>query len=242
MSPPAAQSSPGTPEAPATPVPAVPVAAPAGGSLFNRRTFLLLTRGPFARYVAGDSISMVGLWMQTFAQGWVMTGLTSSALWLGTVTFASSVPMLALSMYGGSVADRHDKRRIIIIAQSVQTILAVGVGWLVMTHQIHVWHLITAAFLLGITAAFEMPATNALVPELVDKEHISTAIAVDRSVFHGSRLIGPGGRRLAHQHPGAGVGVFTRTPSVSCPRSPPSPRSSRARRARRRRKSSAPAG
>ena len=191
MSPPATQPTPASSEAPAAAVPPVPSAAPAGGSLFNRRTFDLLSRGPFARYIAGDSISMVGLWMQTFAQGWVMTGLTSSALWLGTVTFASSVPMLALSMYGGSVADRHDKRRIIIVAQSVQVILAAAVGWLVMTHQIHIWHLITASFLLGITAAFEMPATNALVPELVDKEHISTAIAVDRSVFHGSRLIGP---------------------------------------------------
>ena len=191
MSPPAAQPTPASSEAPATTVPPVPSAAPAGGSLFNRRTFALLTRGPFARYVAGDSISMVGLWMQTFAQGWVMTGLTSSALWLGTVTFASSIPMLALSMYGGIVADRHDKRRIIIFTQSVQAILAVGVGWLVMTHQIHIWHIIVAAFLLGISSAFEMPATSALVPELVDKENISTAIAVDRSVFHGSRLLGP---------------------------------------------------
>ncbi len=209
MSPPAAQppsAEPATPDTAPSPdaVPAadtVPTPAPAPtsvsaspsseGGLFNRRTLALLTRGPFARYVAGDSVSMVGLWMQTFAQGWVITGLTSSALWLGTVTFASSIPMLALSMYGGSVADQHDKRRIIIICQSVQVILAVAVGWLVMTHQIAIWHIITAAFLLGISAAFEMPATNALVPELVDKEHISTAIAVDRSVFHGSRLIGP---------------------------------------------------
>ena len=191
MSQPAAQPPPASTAAPAAPVPPVPNAAPAGGGLFNRRTLALLSRGPFARYVAGDSISMVGLWMQTFAQGWVMTGLTSSALWLGTVTFASSVPMLALSMYGGTVADRYDKRRIIIVSQTVQIILAVAVGWLVMTHRIHIWHLITAAFLLGISSAFEMPATSALVPELVDKDNISTAIAVDRSVFHGSRLLGP---------------------------------------------------
>ena len=197
MSPPAAQPTTAAPEPPAASespagaVPAVPGAAPTGGGLFNRRTFTLLTRGPFARYVAGDSVSMVGLWMQTFAQGWVMTGLTNSALWLGTVTFASSIPMLALSMYGGIVADRHDKRRIIIISQSVQVVLALAVGWLVMTHQVQIWHIIAASFLLGISSAFEMPATSALVPELVDKENISTAIAVDRSVFHGSRLLGP---------------------------------------------------
>ena len=163
----------------------------ASANPFNRRTLTLLSRGPFGRYVAGDSVSMVGYWMQVMAQSWVMTDLTQSAFWLGMVNFAGSVPMLALTMYGGSVADRHDKRRIIIIAQGMQIILAAAVGWLVMTNHVQIWHIMTAAFLLGITAAFEMPATSALVPELVDKEHIGAAIAVDRSIFHGTRLLGP---------------------------------------------------
>jgi hypothetical protein len=72
----------------------------------------LLRRGPFARYMAGELVSMLGTWMQLLAQGWVVTALTSSALTLGLVNFASGLPMLALTMFGGVVADRHDKRRI----------------------------------------------------------------------------------------------------------------------------------
>ena len=99
--------------------------------------------------------------------------------------------MLVLAMYGGTVADRHDKRRIIIACQIVQMILAAVIGALVLTGQIQIWHILVAACLLGISGAFEMPATSALVPELVDKDQIATAIAVDRSIFHATRLIGP---------------------------------------------------
>jgi MFS family permease len=99
--------------------------------------------------------------------------------------------MLALTMTGGSFADRHDKRKIIICTQIVQIILAAAVGWLVMTHRVHIWHILVAAFLLGISASFEMPASAAFVPELVDKENIATAIGIDRSIFHGTRLLGP---------------------------------------------------
>ena len=99
--------------------------------------------------------------------------------------------MLALMMYGGTVADRFDKRKILVLTQVVQMVLAVAVGVLVMTHHIQIWHILAAAFLLGISASFEMPADSALVPELVDKENIANAIAVDRSIFHGTRLVGP---------------------------------------------------
>jgi MFS family permease len=99
--------------------------------------------------------------------------------------------MLCLTMLGGTMADRHDKRKIVIATQVVQIILAAAVGWLVMTGRIHIWQIVCAAFLLGISASFEMPATSALVPELVAREDISTAIAIDRSIFHGTRLIGP---------------------------------------------------
>ena len=190
MSAPAVQPTPAGSQSPVTP-PAPPPSPAVSASPFNSRTLALLRRGAFARYAAGDSISMVGYWMQAMAQSWVMTGLTSSAFWLGMVNFAGSLPMLALTMYGGNVADRHDKRRIIIASQVVQIILATAVGWLVMTGRIHIWHVMTAAFLLGISASFEMPATSALVPELVDKENIAAAIAMDRSIFHGTRLIGP---------------------------------------------------
>ncbi|HEX8296659.1 MAG TPA: MFS transporter, partial [Chthoniobacteraceae bacterium] len=141
--------------------------------------------------MAGETVSMLGTWMQQMAQGWVITGLTSSAFTLGLVNFASGIPMLALTMLGGTTADRHDKRTILVLTQVVQIITALGIGWLVASQQIAVWHIVVAGICLGIATAFEMPAAAALIPELVEKDQLSSAIAVDRSIFHATRLLGP---------------------------------------------------
>ncbi|MEO8429206.1 MAG: MFS transporter [Verrucomicrobiota bacterium] len=151
----------------------------------------LLRGGPFARYMAGESISMTGTWMQAMAQSWVMTTLTDSAAMLGMVNLCAGLPMIALSMVGGAFADRYDKRNILLLTQVVQILLALLAGWLVATGRIQIWHMLAVAVLLGISTSFEMPAASALVPELVGKSQVATAIAIDRSVFHGTRLIGP---------------------------------------------------
>jgi MFS family permease len=151
----------------------------------------VLRGGPFARYMAGETISMLGTWMQQMAQGWVVAGLTTSAFSLGLINFCAGIPMLALTMHGGTVADRHDKRLILIATQVVQIILAISIGWLVARGQIAVWHILIAGMLLGISTAFEMPAASALTPELVERDQLSAAIAVDRSIFHATRLAGP---------------------------------------------------
>jgi MFS family permease len=151
----------------------------------------LLRPGPFRRYIIGSVISDTGTWMQVMAQGWLMSTLTNKAILLGMVNFAAGIPTLALTMLGGSVADKYDKRKILIWTQFAQTALALILGILVYTGQIHVWHVVVVAAFLGICIAFEMPAINALVPELVKRDEIATAIALDRSVFHGSRLVGP---------------------------------------------------
>lgn len=158
---------------------------------FWRDALKLLRAGPFRRYIVGSAISDTGTWMQVMAQAWVMSTLTNKAILLGMVNFAAGIPTLALTMIGGSVADRFDKRKILIVAQIVQIVLAVILGRLVMGGQIQIWHVMVMAALLGICIAFEMPAINALVPELVTRDEIATAIALDRSVFHGSRLVGP---------------------------------------------------
>jgi MFS family permease len=158
---------------------------------FAGRAWALIRQGPFRRYIIGSAISDTGTWMQVMAQGWVMSSLTSHALMLGMVQFAAGIPTLALTMIGGSAADRYDKRMILIATQVVQIATAVTLGLLAMTGRIQIWHIIVLAAVLGICVAFEMPAISALVPELVKKEEIATAIALDRSVFHGSRLVGP---------------------------------------------------
>jgi len=136
----------------------------AGEKSFWRGALKLLRAGPFRRYIIGSAISDTGTWMQVMAQAWVMSTLTNRAILLGLVSFAAGLPTLALTMIGGSVADRYDKRRILIIAQIVQVVFAIILGWLVMTGQIQIWHVMLMAFLLGICIAFEMPAISALVP------------------------------------------------------------------------------
>lgn len=147
--------------------------------------------GAFRRYIIGSAISDTGTWMQVMAQGWVMSMLTNRALLLGMVNFAAGIPTLALTMIGGSAADRYDKRKILIATQVAQIILAIALGTLVASSRIQVWHVVLLAGCLGVCIAFEMPAISALVPELVRRDQIAAAIAMDRSVFHGSRLIGP---------------------------------------------------
>src|SRR6266516_6760096 len=155
------------------------------------KSLALLRQGPFRRYIIGSLISDSGTWMQMMAQSWVMSGLTSKAILLGLVNFAAGLPALALAPTAGSLADRFDKRKILIATQIAQIVLAIGLGFLVMSGRIQIWHIIFFAFLLGIAFSYEMPAISALVPELVKRDEIAAAIAVDRSVFHGSRLIGP---------------------------------------------------
>src|ERR1700720_4626593 len=104
--------------------------------LGTRHALRVLRPGPFRRYIIGSAISDTGTWMQVMAQGYVMSTLTTKAVWLGMAQFAAGLPMLLLTMVGGSAADRYDKRRILLITQFVQIALAVAIGWLVWTEQI----------------------------------------------------------------------------------------------------------
>ncbi|MDQ3119747.1 MAG: MFS transporter [Verrucomicrobiota bacterium] len=180
---------------------------------FSRRAGELLRAGPFRRYIIGSAISDTGTWMQVMAQAWVMSTLTDKALLLGMVNFAAGIPTLALTMIGGSAADRYDKRKILIIAQVVQSILALILGILVWTAVIQVWHVIVLAACLGVVIAFEMPAISALVPELVRRDQIATAVALDRSVFHGSRLVGPSVAGMMVAWVGAAAAFFANATS-----------------------------
>jgi MFS family permease len=157
----------------------------------GRKALALLRPGPFRRYIIGSLISDSGTWMQVMAQGWVVSALTNKAIVLGMVNFAAGLPTLALTMIGGSFADRYDKRKILIATQIAQIVFAIALGWLVLTNRIQIWHVIFLAACLGVSIAFEMPAISALVPELVQRDEIAAAVAMDRSVFHGSRLVGP---------------------------------------------------
>src|SRR5437870_4003919 len=159
--------------------------------LSTRHALRVLRPGAFRRYIIGSVVSDTGTWMQVMAQGYLMSTLTSKALLLGMANLAAGLPMLLLTMAGGSAADRFDKRKILLATQYVQIALAICMGFLIMSGKIEIWHILAFAGVLGISNSFEMPTLNALVPELVKREEIQSAIAVDRAVFHGSRVVGP---------------------------------------------------
>ena len=164
----------------------------------TRHALRVLRPGPFRRYIIGSSISDTGTWMQVMAQGYVMSTLTNKAIMLGMANLAAGLPMLLLTMAGGSAADRFDKRKILLATQYVQIALAISMGLLIMSGNIEKSHaersitvILAFAVVLGISNSFEMPTLNAFVPELVTRDEIQSAIAVDRAVFHGSRVVGP---------------------------------------------------
>src|SRR5436190_12933922 len=158
--------------------------------LTTRNALRVLRPGPFRRYIIGSAISDTGTWMQVMAQSWLMTTLTTSAFMLGLVNLCAGLPMLALTMVGGSAADRFDKRKILLATQYVQIGTAVSIGLLIWSGKIAIWQVFVFAAIQGVSNSFEMPTLSALVPELVKREEIQGAISLDRSIFHGSRMIG----------------------------------------------------
>lgn len=151
----------------------------------------VLRHREFAIFWAGQAISLIGTWMQAFAQGWVVTGLTTSAFALGLVNFCSSIPTLVLMPFGGVAADRLERRRILVWTQFAMLILAAAMGVLIATHQLHLWHIYVIALLLGVATAYDVPAYQAFYPQLVEREDLPQAISLNQATFNGSRIIGP---------------------------------------------------
>src|SRR5215813_8875214 len=118
--------------------------------LTTRHALRVLRPGAFRRYIIGSSISDTGTWMQVMAQGYIMSTLTTKNLWLGMANLAAGLPMLALTMIGGSAADRFDKRKILLVTQYVQIALALVLGALIYTNHIAMWQIFVCAAILGI--------------------------------------------------------------------------------------------
>ncbi|MDO8281699.1 MAG: MFS transporter [Thermodesulfovibrionia bacterium] len=151
-------------------------------SLYNRN---------FRLYWFGQVISLTGTWMHSAAQGWLVLKLTDSPFYLGLVGAAASLPSVVFSLAGGVAADRLSKRKILIAAQVVLMFLALLLAFLVMADVVTVWHVVAIAFFVGTTRAFDMPARQAFFIEMVGKENLMNAIALNSAAFNGSRVIGP---------------------------------------------------
>ncbi len=153
--------------------------------------FRALRHRNFKIFFAGQLISLVGTWMQQVAQSWLIYRLTGSPLLLGAIGFAGQFPIFLLGPFGGHVADRYDRRRVLVATQSMSMLLAFTLAFLTLTHHVAEWHLFALACLLGIVNAFDLPARQAFLSQMVEREDLINAIALNSSMFNGARIAGP---------------------------------------------------
>ncbi|HZR20537.1 MAG TPA: MFS transporter, partial [Verrucomicrobiae bacterium] len=159
--------------------------------LLWRNTFASLRHRNFRLFFGGQLISLIGTWMQNTAQGWLVYELTGSKILLGAVAAIGSTPMMLFSTWGGSVADRHSKRRIILWTQTAMMVFAFVFAALVWSGRIRAWHIMVLAALGGCALAFDMPARQAFMVEMTSREDLINAISLNSSLVNGARVIGP---------------------------------------------------
>jgi MFS family permease len=153
--------------------------------------FRALRHRNFQLFTAGQLVSLIGTWMQTTAQLWLVYRLTGSAALLGVFGFANQIPMLVLASVGGYVGDRYSKHRGVIATQTVSMLLAFLLAGLTLTNFVKVWHLIAITLLVGIVNAFDVPIRQSFFVQMVGKEDLPNAIALNSSIFNGARVVGP---------------------------------------------------
>jgi MFS family permease len=157
----------------------------------TRVTFAALSVPNYRRYFAGQSTSLIGTWMQTTAQSWLVLTITHSALVLGLVVALQFVPVLFLGAYGGVVADRVDKRRLMVILQALMGVQALVLGILTLTHVVQLWEIALLAVILGLNNTFENPARQAFVMEMVGPKVLRNAVSLNSVMVNVARAVGP---------------------------------------------------
>src|SRR4030043_1347284 len=157
---------------------------PATFRAFSHRNYLL--------WFVGQGISLIGTWMQTMAQQVVVSRLTGSAASLGIISFIGLIPIIPLSLWGGSITDRFPKRTILLVTQGVMLVQAFLLALLTWSGTVQIWHVYVLAFVLGAAIAIDLPARQAFTVDLIEgKEDLSSAIGLNSAMFNGARAIGP---------------------------------------------------
>jgi MFS family permease len=157
----------------------------------GRTTFAALSVPNYRRYVSGQAISLIGTWMQMTAQAWLVLSLTHSSTALGVVIALQTLPVLLLAPYGGVIADRVDKRKMMIGLQSAMGVQALVLGVLTITGSVHVWEIGVLAVILGLNNAFENPSRQSFMLELVGPEHLRNAVSLNSVLVNVARTVGP---------------------------------------------------
>jgi len=145
----------------------------------------------FQLFFSGQLISLIGTWMQNLAQPWLVYRLTGSTLLLGGISFSSQIPIFLFSTVGGIVADRYSRHRVVIATQTLSMLLALALAALTLTHTVQIWHIFVLSALLGVVNAFDIPARQSFIVEMVGKADLMNAIALNSSMFNASRVVGP---------------------------------------------------
>lgn len=163
------------------------------------RTFAALQHRNYRLFLIGQFISLAGTWMQTVAQGWLVYDISGSEIALGIVGFAAAIPALLISPWAGVLADQVPKRKLLVTTQVCAMTLALVLAGLAFADVVQVWHVVVLAACLGAVNAFDNPTRQAFVVEMVGREHLANALALNSMTFNSGRIIGPalGGLVLA---------------------------------------------
>ena len=171
-------------------MPLPPLAAGRSGRFES--TFRAFRNRNYRLYYTGQAISLSGTWMQAIAQAWLVLEITDSKIALGTVTMLQFLPITIFVLFAGVIADRVPKRRFIFFTQGLAMSQAIALTALVWSGQVQLWHVYLLASILGLANAFEQPARQAFVVEMVGKDDLMNAIALNSGMFNAARLAGPG--------------------------------------------------
>ena len=178
------------------PVPPVAAEAVLPGALGRTgrfdSTFRALRTRNYRLYYTGQAISLSGTWMQSIAQAWLVLQITDSKVALGTVTMLQFLPITVFVLFAGVIADRVPKRRFIFFTQGLAMAQAIALTALVWSGQVQLWHVYLLASVLGLANAFEQPARQAFVVEMVGKDDLINAVALNSGMFNAARMVGPG--------------------------------------------------
>lgn len=162
-----------------------------GLASLHRQTFAALSNTNFRRYLSGQSLSLIGTWMQSIAQSWLVLQLTGSGTAIGLVVALQTVPMLLLGPYGGVIADRVDKRRLMVVLQSLMGVQALVLGVLTITGTVQMWHIYLLAVALGLNQCFENPARQSFMLEMVGPRDLRNAVSLQSVLVNVARAVGP---------------------------------------------------
>jgi MFS family permease len=171
----------------------------------GRLTFSSLSNRNYRRYFVGQAISRIGTWMQMVAQSWLVLTLTNSSVLLGVVVALQALPVLLVGPYGGVVADRVDKRRLMIVLQSLMGVQALALGVLTVAGSIRFWEIAVLAAALGLNTAFENPARQAFILEMVGPAEVRNAVSLNSVMVNVARTVGPAVAGLVIAAGGEGV-------------------------------------